>query len=363
MSDRIFNFSAGPATMPLPVLETAQKELLNFNDSGMSVMEMSHRSKDFEAVLFACEQNIKDLYSVPDDYAVLFLQGGASLQFSQVPMNIAVDGKQANLLQTGSWTKKATKEIKKITELHVAATTESENFMRLPDQSEINMSSDPSFLYICSNNTIFGTQFKEMPKTGGVPLVADMSSEVFSRPLDISKFGIIFAGAQKNAGPAGVTIVIIKKSLAELVSDSVPTMLQYKSQIDNSSMYNTPPTLSIYFVKLVTDWLKDNGGLSAMEEINDRKAQLLYKEIDSNEYFYCPVELKSRSAMNVVFRIQGDKEELEKKFVSEANAAGLSGLKGHRSVGGLRASIYNAMPEEGIHALIDFMQKFAKENS
>ncbi|MCK6627016.1 MAG: 3-phosphoserine/phosphohydroxythreonine transaminase [Anaerolineae bacterium] len=362
MSDRIFNFSAGPAVMPEPVLERARDEMLNFQDSGMSVMEMSHRSPEFEGILARTERGLRQTMGIPDDYAVLFLQGGASLQFSMVPMNLYLLGRPIDVLHTGAWTEKAIEEIKKVAECRLAASTEAEKFRRLPRPDEIEFNPDASYVHICSNNTIFGTQWRSFPDTGEVPLVADMSSDILSRPVDVSKFGLIFAGAQKNIGPAGVTLVVMRKELAERAPASTPTMLKYATHIKNNSLYNTPPTFGIYMIGLVMDWIEAEGGVVAIEERNEAKAKLLYSAIDATEFYTGTVEKQDRSYMNVNFRIQGNNEELEKKFAKEAEAAGLSGLKGHRSVGGLRASIYNAMPLAGVQALVDFMREFERKN-
>ncbi|MBE7470204.1 MAG: 3-phosphoserine/phosphohydroxythreonine transaminase [Anaerolineae bacterium] len=362
MSDRIFNFSAGPAVMPEPVLERARDEMLNFQDSGMSVMEMSHRSPEFEGILARTERGLRQAMGIPDDYAVLFLQGGASLQFSMVPMNLYLPGRPIDVLHTGAWTEKAIEEIKKVAECRLAASTEAEKFRRLPRPDEIEFNPDASYVHICSNNTIFGTQWRSFPDTGGVPLVADMSSDILSRPVDVSKFGLIFAGAQKNIGPAGVTLVVMRKELAERAPASTPTMLKYATHIKNNSLYNTPPTFGIYMIGLVMDWIEAEGGVVAIEERNEAKAKLLYGTIDATGFYTGTVEKQDRSYMNVNFRIQGSNEELEKKFAKEAEAAGLSGLKGHRSVGGLRASIYNAMPLEGVQTLVDFMREFERKN-
>ena len=361
MSKRIFNFSAGPATLPLHVLEKAQQELLNFQDQGMSIMEMSHRSKIFEAVLDNAKSGIKDLLSVPDTHDILFLQGGASLQFSMVPLNIAQEGKKVSLINTGIWSKKALKEIKKQSECDVVASSEDKNFSYIPTINDDQIDQNASFLYMCSNNTIFGTQFKQFPNTNTVPLVADMSSDILSRKLDVSKFGIIFAGSQKNIGPAGVTIVIIRKDLLDRSPDNLPSMLNYNSFVESNSLYNTIPTFGIYIISSVIDWIKQQGGLDAIEKNNDTKASMLYDAIDSSDYYYCPVDKKDRSLMNVVFRLN-DTEEKEKEFFQQAENQGLSGLKGHRSVGGLRASIYNAHPKEGVEALINFMKTFQATN-
>ncbi|RAP30316.1 3-phosphoserine/phosphohydroxythreonine aminotransferase [Candidatus Marinamargulisbacteria bacterium SCGC AG-343-D04] len=356
MTKRIFNFSAGPATLPIEILERAQKDFLNYANEGMSVMEMSHRSKPFEEILHRAKSGVKELLNVPDTHDILFLQGGASLQFSMVPLNLKKEGKDALIINTGSWTKKAIKEIKKASSCKIIASSEDKNFSYIPTIPSL-ASEDASFAYLCSNNTIFGTQFKAFPDTGSIPLVADMSSDILSRPLDVSKFGLIFAGAQKNIGPSGVTLVIIRKDLAENPDPSLPSMLQYQSFIESNSLYNTIPTFGVYMIALMAEWLKEQGGLGKVQEKNEYKASLLYKEIEENSYYYCPVSETDRSLMNVVFRIH-DSEDVEKRFVQEATEAGLSGLKGHRSVGGLRASIYNAHPVEGIEALVRFMKEF-----
>ena len=361
MSDRIFNFSAGPGVMPEPVLEQARDELLNFQNFGMSVMEMSHRSPEFEGILAHAERGLRQNMNIPDDYAVLFLQGGASLQFSMAPLNLYLPGKPIDVLHTGAWTEKAIEEIKKVAECRLAASTEAEKFRRLPRPAEIELNPDASYVHICSNNTIFGTPWRSFPSSGDVPLVADMSSDILSRPIDVSKFGLIFAGAQKNIGPAGVTIVIIRKDLVERVPANTPTMLQYKTHLKNNSLYNTPPTFGIYMIGLVMDWIQAEGGVIGIEEHNEAKARLLYNAIDAGDFYYGPVEKPDRSYMNVNFRLHGDDEALEKKFAQEAESAGLSGLKGHRSVGGIRASIYNAMPLEGVQALVNFMREFERK--
>lgn len=362
MENRIFNFSAGPATLPLEVLKQAQSELVNYQNAGMSLMEMSHRSKEFDAVIKQAKDRFIRILQIPDTHDVLFLQGGASLQFSMVPLNLMQSGQSADVINTGAWTKKAIKEIQKVGDCRIIATSQESNFNHIPQVSADQFDANAAFAYLTSNNTIFGTQFQSFPDTGDVPLVADMSSDILSRPLDISKFGIIFAGAQKNLGPAGITVVIIRKDLAERASEDLPTMLQYRTYLKSGSLYNTPPTFAIYIVNLVLKWIEDRGGLTAIEKANQEKASLLYSEIDSNPFYYTPTQEGSRSPMNVVFRITGDKEELEAKFVAEATEKELSGLKGHRSVGGLRASIYNAHPIEGCQALVEFMQEFAKRN-
>lgn len=363
---RIHNFSAGPAAIPLPVLKKAQEEFLNFQGTGMSIMEMSHRSKEFEAVLARAIDGVKTTLGVPDDYAILFIQGGASMQFSMVPMNLALPGKKIDLIQTGAWTQKAEKEAKKHAEVNIAATTESENFMRLPKPEEIKLTPDASYVHMCSNNTIFGTEYSWVPDTKGVPLVSDMSSNIASREIDVSKYGLIFAGAQKNLGPSGITLVIIRKDLAERADKKLPTMLQYRTYIAENSLYNTPPTFGIYMLALTMEHIKETGGLKATEARNIAKANTLYEAIDNSGGFYrCPVNKADRSRMNVNYRIyksdQPD-EALEKQFVSEAEKAGFSGLKGHRSVGGLRASIYNAIEQNSINELVKFMQDFSRKN-
>ncbi len=360
MKKRSFNFSSGPAVLPLEVLERAQKELLNYDGSGMSVMEMSHRSKTFEAILARAEALLRKLLNISDKYAVLFLQGGASLQFSMVPINLYLQGKPVDMVMTGAWSEKALTELKRVGEHHIVGTSKEANYTYIPTVERFNP--DASYAYITSNNTIFGSQWADFPVTGNVPLVADMSSDILSRPLDVNQFGLIFAGAQKNLGPAGVTIVIIRKDLAERCPENVATMLQYRTHIQNGSMYNTPPTFPIYMVQLVLEWIEQNGGLEKMAAHNAKKAALLYDAIDTSSYYYCPVQKGSRSNMNVVFRVIGNKEDLEKKFAAEATAAGLTELKGHRSVGGLRASLYNAQSMEAVEALVEFMKEFRKKN-
>jgi phosphoserine aminotransferase len=346
--------------LPLPVLERAQAELLNFQQAGMSVMEMSHRSPEFEGILAHAEGGLRKAMNIPASHAVLFLQGGASLQFSMIPMNLYLEGRPIDVLHTGAWTEKAIEEIKKVAECRLAASTEADKFQRLPWPHEIEFNPDASYVHICSNNTIFGTQWRSFPDTGNVPLVADMSSDILSRPIDVAKFGLIFAGAQKNIGPSGVTVVIIRKDLAERAKATLPTMLNYSIHIKNNSLYNTPPTFGIYMIGLVMDWIEAEGGVVAIEERNEAKAKLLYRAIDARNFYQGTVAAQDRSWMNVNFRVQNGNEELEKKFAKEAEAAGLSGLKGHRSAGGLRASIYNAMPLAGVEALVNFMHNFEK---
>ena len=361
MTSRIFNFSAGPATLPLEVLEKAQAEFLNFNNTGMSIMEMSHRSKPYEAVHNEAVATMKELLGLGDDYEVLFLQGGASSQFSMIPLNLLTEGKTADYILTGSFAEKAHKEAKLIGKTHVAASTKEENYKRIPNLDEIKFSESPAYVHITSNNTIFGTEWTVFPETGDIPLIADMSSDILSQPFDANKFALIYAGAQKNLGPSGVTVVIMRKDLAKNAPENLSTMLKYETHIKNNSLYNTPTTFGIYILNLVLQWVKDNGGLEGMGKRNKAKAAIIYKTIDeSNGYYRGHAESNSRSIMNVTFRLPS--EELEQKFIAEATKAGLNGLKGHRSVGGLRASIYNAMPTEGCQALSDFMVEFQKNN-
>jgi len=359
--ERIFNFNAGPATLPLVVLEEAQSELLNFKGSGMSVMENSHRSKEYEVINSEAEALVKELLNVPENYRVLFLQGGASTQFAAVPMNLVSADNHADYILTGAWAEKAYKEASKFIKTNVAASTKDENFTRIPRIDEIKVSDSPVYVHLCSNNTIFGTQWQSFPDLGNVPLVADMSSDILSRRFDVSKFALIYAGAQKNLGPAGVTVVIIRKDLLENIPSNIPTMLRYDIHAKNDSLYNTPPSFSVYMVSLVLRWLKNNGGLAAAEKRNAEKAALIYNAIDNSGGYYRGHAAKdSRSLMNITFRLPN--EELEKKFAAEATAQGMIGLKGHRSVGGLRASIYNAMSLEGCMALVEFMKTFQSNN-
>ena len=356
---RVFNFNAGPAALPLPVLERIREELLDWRGSGMSVMEMSHRSPEYESISAAAEQKLRSLLAIPDDYAVIFLQGGGSLQFSMVPLNLCLPGKPVDVLHTGSWTAKAIGELKKSFPFNLAASTESDKFARLPGPDEIKFSSAASYVYLCTNNTIEGTQWTNMPETGSTPLVADMSSDIASRPIDVKKFGLIFAGAQKNLGPSGVTIVIVRKDLAERAEKNLPTLLQYRTHIKEKSLYHTPPTFSVYVVGLVLEWIESVGGIAGIQKRNDAKAELLYDAIEASGGFYrCPVETNSRSKMNVVFRVAGGDEAVEKQFAKEAAAAGLAGTPGHRSVGGMRISLYNAVPYEAVEALTAFLREF-----
>jgi phosphoserine aminotransferase len=357
---RIFNFSAGPAVLPLEVLEQVQRDLLALPGVGMSILEISHRSKPFDDIIEGCEADLRTLAGIGDDYRVLFLQGGASLQFSMVPMNLLPPGGSADYIITGSWAQKAAKEAKRVGAVKVAATTESTNFTRVPKQSELTLDPAAAYVHYTTNNTIFGTEFSDVPNVGGVPLVADASSDIFSRPIPVSKYGLIYAGAQKNLAPAGVTLVIIRDDLVKRTPATLPTMLQYAVHAENKSMYNTPPVFAIYIMRLVLTWIIKQGGLEAIERRNARKADKLYAEIDRTGFYRGHAEKDSRSRMNVTYRLAS--EELEKKFAREATAAGLDGLKGHRSVGGLRASIYNAFPEAGVDALVQFMQEFERKN-
>lgn len=358
---RAFNFNAGPGPLPLAVLERMRDELLDYRGTGMSVMEMSHRSAEFEGIITRAETGMRKLLDIPEDYAVLFVQGGGSMQFSMVPMNLAVAGKPVDVLHTGAWTDKAIKELKKGTPYRLAASTEAEKFTRVPRPDEISLAADASYVYMASNNTIEGTQWDAMPETGNVPLVADMSSDILSRPVDVRKFGLIFAGAQKNLGPSGVTVVIVRKDLAERADKNLPTLLQYRTHIKDRSLYHTPPTFAIYTVGLVFDWMEAEGGLAGITRLNEEKAALLYGAIDSSNGFYvCPVEKSSRSKMNVVFRAAGGDEAAEKEFIKGAKVAGLVGLGGHRSVGGMRASLYNAVTISGVQGLVGFMRDFQK---
>jgi phosphoserine aminotransferase len=358
---RAYNFNAGPAALPLPVLERIREELFDWHGTGMSVMEMSHRSPEFEGINAAAEAGLRKHLSIPDDYAVLFLQGGGSMQFTMVPMNLCLPGKPVDLLHTGAWTAKALGELKKGILHNIAATTEPQKFTRVPAQSEIKLSPGPSYVYMCTNNTIEGTQYHSLPETGATALVADMSSDIASRVIDVSKFGLIFAGAQKNLGPSGATVVIVRKDLAERADKNLPTVLQYRTHIKEKSLYNTPPTFPIYIIGLVMEWITAEGGITAIARSNEAKARLLYDAIDSsNGYYVCPVEKSSRSRMNVVFRVAGGDEAKEKKFAAAAEAAGIVGTPGHRSVGGMRASLYNAVTSEAVQALVQFMREFQR---
>ncbi len=360
MSDRIFNFNAGPSALPFEVLQQVQKDLLNYKGEGLSVMEMSHRSKTFDDIIKDAEKLMKEVMGIPDGYKVIFFQGGATLQFAAVPMNLLSIDKSADYVNTGSWSKKAIQEAQKLgKKVNVIASSEDENFSYIP--YDININADAQYVHITSNNTIAGTQWASYPDTDGVPLIADMSSDINSRKIDVGKFALIYAGAQKNMGPSGVTIVIIREDLLEKSPDNIPTMTSYKIIGGKDSLYNTPPTFGIYVIKLVLEWLKNMGGVEAMEKINRKKAELLYNAIDNSDFYRGTVKKDSRSIMNVTFRLSS--EELEKKFIAQSLENGMIGLKGHRSVGGCRASIYNAVPLEAVEALVDFMAKFEKNNA
>ncbi|MBI4853634.1 MAG: 3-phosphoserine/phosphohydroxythreonine transaminase [Acidobacteria bacterium] len=360
MTERIYNFSAGPGVLPLPVLEEAQRNLVSLPGVGMSVLEISHRSKTFDKIIEGAEAKIRKLLNLSDDFYVLFLQGGASLQFSMIPMNLLSKGGKADYINTGAWSKAAIKEAKKVGQINVAASTESENFARIPKQEELKLDKEAAYVHITSNNTIFGTEWQYDPEVGNVALVCDASSDIFSRPIDMSRYALIYAGAQKNMGPAGVTMVIIRKDLVKEPASDMATMLAYKTHTETKSMYNTPPVFSIYIVDLVCQWILDLGGLDAMQKLNQEKAKILYDAIDATEFYRGHAHSDSRSLMNVTFRLPN--EELENLFAKQSTAAGLDGLKGHRSVGGLRASIYNAFPKAGVEALVEFMKEFERKN-
>ena len=357
---RVYNFSAGPAVLPEEVLKEAAAEMLDYNGTGMSVMEMSHRSKPFEEIIETAEQDLRDLMGIPDNYKVLFLQGGGWTQFSMVPMNLMKHGK-ADYIVTGSWAKNAWKEAQKYGEARCIASSEDATFTYIPDCSDLDIDEDADYVYICQNNTIYGTVFKTLPNTKGKDLVADVSSCFLSEPVDVSKYAVIWGGVQKNIGPAGVTIVIIRE---DLISDEVypgtPTMLKYKTHADKGSLFNTPPAYGIYICGKVFKWLKAQGGLEVMKERNERKAAILYDYLDQSKLFHGTVRKEDRSLMNVPF-VTGDKE-LDAQFIKEADAAGFKNLKGHRSVGGMRASIYNAMPEEGVRKMVEFMKEFEEKH-
>lgn len=356
---RAYNFCAGPAALPEEVLKQARDDMLDYQSRGMSVMEMSHRAPEFVDIAEQAEKDLRELLGISDDYAVLFLQGGASLQFAMAPMNLLGDKKKADYINTGQWSKKAIKEAQNFCEVNVAASSEDDGFTTAPEQSELNLSDDAAYVHYTPNETIGGVEFPYVPQTDK-PLVADMSSTILSRPIDVSKYGLIYAGAQKNIGPAGVTVVIVRKDLLDRAPSNTPSMLHYKTQADAGSMYNTPPTFALYLAGLVFQWLKEQGGLEGMQKINERKAKKLYDYIDASDFYRNPVREKDRSLMNVPFVLADD--SLDKQFLEEAEQAGLLNLKGHRSVGGMRASIYNAVPEAAIDALIEFMDEFARKN-
>ncbi|MBQ9079597.1 MAG: 3-phosphoserine/phosphohydroxythreonine transaminase [Clostridia bacterium] len=359
--NRVYNFSAGPSMLPLPVLEKAAAEMVSYGDSGMSVMEMSHRSADYEPIIFGAEKLLRQLMNVPENYKILFLQGGASTQFAAVPLNLIGRTGKADYIVSGQFSGKAFKEAQKYGDVVEVATSKADNFTYVPHVDKSAFRSDASYVHICYNNTIYGTKFDYIPDTGDIPLVADMSSCILSEPVDVSKFGVIYAGAQKNMAPAGLTVVIVREDLLGGALPITPAMLDWKIAADNDSMYNTPPCYTIYMAKLVYEYLLSIGGLEAMKKLNEEKAALLYDYLDSQDYYIAPVKPECRSMMNVTF-VTGN-ADLDKKFAAEAAAAGLKNLKGHRSVGGMRASIYNAMPKEGVVKLISFMKDFAKNNS
>ena len=357
---KIYNFSAGPAMLPEAVMRKAQAEFLDFQGSGSGMLELSHRGKFFQPVIDRAEANTRELLGISDDYAVIFVQGGASMQFAMLAMNL-LNGGTADYVDTGVWSSKAAKEAKLFGNVNIVASSKESKYDHIPAVSEWKQTPGAAYLHITTNNTIAGTQYMNMPTApAGVPLIADMSSDIMSRAFDVNKFGMFYAGAQKNLGPSGVALVVIRKDLAARTRDNVPTMLRYSTYIDEGSMFNTPPTFAIYILALITDWLKEHGGIAAMEKVNDAKAKLLYDFLDESSFYASPVAKADRSRMNVVFRTPN--ADLDAKFVSEATAAGLTQLKGHRLVGGCRASIYNAMPVEGVQALIDFMKKFECAN-
>jgi len=358
--DRVYNFSAGPSALPVEVLKKAQAEMLNWNGTGMSVMEMSHRSKPFEEIIGKAESLLRKLMGIPENYKVMFLQGGASTQFAMVPLNLYKNSKKADFVVTGTWSKKAASECKKYGEVNIIASSEDKTFSYIPEIDPSKFQKDADFFHITYNNTIYGTRYTELPETGNVPLVADISSNILSQKMDVSKFGLLYAGAQKNIAPAGLTIAIMREDLIGDTLECAPTMLKYSTHAENGSMYNTPPCYCIYICMLVLEWLDALGGVDEMEKINVRKAQKLYDFLDESKMFNGTVVKKDRSLMNVPF-VTGD-SDLDAKFIKEATAKGFVNLKGHRSVGGMRASIYNAMPEQGVTDLIDFMAKFEKEN-
>jgi phosphoserine aminotransferase len=356
---RVYNFSSGPAVLPMPVLEEIQRDLLALPSIGMSILEISHRSAAFEAILAKAEADVRAVAGIPANYKVLFLQGGASTQFSMVPMNLLTPGTTADYIDGGSWADKAIKEAKKVGTVNIAASTKGENYSRVPLQSELALTPGAAYVHMTSNNTIEGTEYKTLPDVGDVPLVSDTSSDMFSRPIDVAKHALIYAGAQKNLGPSGVTLVIVREDMLSRSQKSLPSMMNYAVQAENGSMYNTPPTFAVYTLGLVVKWLIGQGGLTAMAAANERKAAKLYAEIDRSGFYRGTAHNDCRSLMNVTFRLGS--EELEKRFIKESTAAGLDGLKGHRSVGGMRASIYNAFPEAGVDDLVAFMREFERK--
>jgi phosphoserine aminotransferase len=358
---RVYNFSAGPSMLPESVLRKAAEEMLDYKGSGQSVMEMSHRSKNYEEIIFGAEKTLRDVMNIPENYYVLFLSGGASLQFSMIPLNLMGTKKKADYINTGMWSKKAIAEGKRYGTVNVVATSEDKNFNYIPDVDTMKFSPDAAYVHITTNNTIFGTRYIKLPDTGNVPLIADMSSNILSEEYDVSKFGMIYAGAQKNIGPAGVAVVIIRKDLVGNAYDYTPTMLNYKTHAEEQSMYNTPPTYNIYIAKLVFEWIKEQGGVKEIYKINVQKANLLYDFLDNSKLFKGTVQKEFRSLMNIPF-VTGS-EDIDNDFVKQATAKGFVNLKGHRSVGGMRASIYNAMPVQGVKDLVDFMKKFETDHT
>ena len=360
MTQRIYNFSSGPAVLPLPVLEQAQRDLVALPGVGMSVMEISHRSSTFEGIIGKAEADIRLLAGIPDSYRILFLQGGATLQFSMVPMNLLTEGRTADYIMTGTWADKAVKEARRVGAVHETGSTADTNFNRIPTDAELAFTPGAAYVHMTANNTIEGTEWHRLPPVGDAPLVSDASSDIFSGPIDVTKYGLIYAGAQKNLGPSGVTVVIIRQDLLERSSKSLHTMLNYAVHAENGSLYNTPPAFGVYVLGLVLEWLLGHGGLPAIAEINQRKAGKLYAELDRTGFWRPTAEKASRSLMNVTFRLAT--EDLEKAFIKDSTAAGFDGLKGHRSVGGMRASIYNAFPEQGVDDLVAFMREFERRN-
>jgi phosphoserine aminotransferase len=360
MTERIYNFSAGPAVLPVAVLEQAQREMLSLPGVGMSVMEISHRSQTFDEIHQSAVQGLRDLLGIPANYRVLFLQGGASLQFSMVPMNLLPAGGSADYIVTGSWGKKALKEAKKVGATNVAADMADSRYTRVPEAHELKLDPNAAYVHLTTNETIEGVEFKTEPAVGDVPLIADASSDICSHPLDVKRYALIYAGAQKNLGPSGVTVVIIRDDLLARIPAGLHTMLDYRTHAENDSLYNTPNTWGIYILNLVCRWVKEQGGLAGMGRENETKAQLIYDAIDATDFYRGHAAREARSIMNVTFRLPT--EELEKQFAKEATAAGLDGLKGHRSVGGIRASIYNAFPRAGCEALVEFMREFERKN-
>ena len=360
MSQRIYNFSAGPAVLPQPVLEEAQRDLVSLPGVGMSILEISHRSKAFDSIIEQAENGVRELLNVPDNYHVLFLQGGASLQFSMIPVNLLPEGGSADYIITGSWGKKALKEGKITGSVNVAATTEDGNFSRVPGQDELKLDPHAAYVHFTTNETIQGVEWQQEPEVGEVPLFADASSDILSRPVPVEKYALIYAGAQKNIGPSGVTLVIVRDDLLGRIPAGLHTMMDYRTHVQNKSLYNTPNTFGIYIISLVCKWLKGKGGLEGMRRENEAKAKILYDAIDATDFYRGHADPDSRSLMNVTFRLPSEK--LEKQFATEATEAKLDGLKGHRSVGGIRASIYNAFPREGVEALVSFMKEFERKN-